>query len=88
MRIYIDQGRFGEFVSEVITSENARRKELAEKEDDDRLWIAFVHSGSDKSFAAWKSEIVKHSEEIQRQGESDLNITDDAIAEIYGRLFK
>ena len=40
MKLYINQGRFGEFVEGIIGLENKRRKENNEKENDDKLWQA------------------------------------------------
>ena len=59
MKAYIDQGRFGEFVSEILEME-AKRKE--EKEEDDRLWIAYVHSMADVSFGEWKRNLFERNE--------------------------
>ena len=61
MRIYIDNGRFGEFVENIIESENRRRKEAYEKEEDNKLWQAYNHSYSDKNFADWKKGLVENN---------------------------
>lgn len=54
MNIYIEQGRFGEFVSEILELEHKRKQEESEKESENRLWLAYVHSYTDKSFNEWK----------------------------------
>lgn len=86
MRPYIEQGRFGEFVTEIITAENKRRKEQAEKEDDERLWMAYVHSYSDKSFNDWKSEIVRPASP-KSNGKRDEDMTNADIDNLLKRLF-
>lgn len=88
MRLYIDQGRFGEFVTEIITQENKRRKEQAEKEDDERLWTAYVHSYSDKSFIEWKSELLRPVRQTKSgTGKRDEDMTKDDIDKLLNRLF-
>lgn len=55
MKIYMDQGRFGEFVTEIINMDCERQREEKEKEEEDRLWNAYIHSMPDESFNDWKS---------------------------------
>ena len=89
MRPYIEQGRFGEFVTEIITAENNRRKEQAEKEDEEKLWTAYIHSYSDKSYSDWKSEIMRpESRDRQRSKKRDEDMTKDDIDNLMKRLFK
>lgn len=64
MSIYLEQGRFGEFVSEIIEMDYKRKQEEAEKEDDNRLWIAYVLSMSDKSFTEWKKGLTQKKEPV------------------------
>ena len=88
MRLYIDQGRFGEFVTEIITQENKRRKERAEKEDEERLWSAYIHSYSDKSFIEWKSELLRPVHQTKGgTGKRDEDMTKADIDNILNRLF-
>ncbi len=56
MGTYIEQGRLGEFVSFIIGEDNKRRKEAAQKEEEDKLWLAYIHSMTDQSFHDWKSK--------------------------------
>ena len=58
MKLYINQGQFGEFVEGIISLENKRRKEEKEKEEDDKLWQAYIRSMSEKSFIDWKAEMI------------------------------
>ena len=62
MHIYIENGRFGEFVAEIIDMENKRRKEETEKEDDNKLWLAYILSMSNKPFSEWKNELCDKKE--------------------------
>ena len=62
MRLYIEQGRFGEFVAEIYELDFKRRKEEAEKENEDKLWTMYVHSMSDKSFIDWKKGLMEQKE--------------------------
>lgn len=64
MNIYIEQERFGEFVTNILEMDYKRRQEEAKKEDDNRLWIAYVHSMSDKSFTEWKEGLKQKKEPV------------------------
>ncbi|MBO5208073.1 MAG: hypothetical protein J6B68_01875 [Lachnospiraceae bacterium] len=57
MSTYINQGRFGEFVSEILALDAIRKKDEAKEKNDDRLWDAYVHSMSDKTFVEWKKDL-------------------------------
>ncbi len=62
MNDYIKQGRFGEFVSFVFEAEGKRRKEALQKEENDKLWLAYVHSMTDRSFHDWKEGLTQKKE--------------------------
>ena len=74
MRLYIEQGRFGEFVENILLLENKKRKEEAEKENEDKMFELYVHSYSDKSFNDWKNEAVSAPSE-----KKSLSMTDDEV---------
>jgi len=59
MKLYIDQGRFDEFVSGILEMDFKRKQEEKEKEDDNKLWLAYLMSMSDKNFEAWKEDLTK-----------------------------
>lgn len=61
MKMYIDQGRFGEFVSGIIEMDDKRKQEEEEKENDSKLWLAYLMSMSNKSFAKWKEELANNT---------------------------
>lgn len=87
MRPYIEQGRFGEFVTEIITAENKRRKEQAEKEEEEKLWTAYIHSYSEKSFGDWKADVMKPASP-KNTGKKDEDMTNADIDALMDRLFK
>lgn len=72
IQTYIKRRRFGEFVYKVIDSENQRRNEEAEKENENRLWIAYVHSMSEKPFTEWKMDLLKKQP-------ASLSMTDEQV---------
>lgn len=75
MRLYIDQGRFGEFVTEILQMDFKRKQEEAKKEDDNRLWSAYIRSMSEKSFNEWKKDLL-----VQKKPE-DYSMTDEQVAD-------
>lgn len=89
MRPYIDSGRFGEFVEEIISAENQRRKEQEEKEDDEKLWIAYVYSRTDMSYPEWKkcvlTPVAPESDSAPRRRDEDM--TSEDINRIMNHLF-
>lgn len=80
MRLYIEQGRFGEFVENILLLENKKRKEEAEKENEDKMFELYVHSYSDNSFNDWKNEAVSAPSE-----KKSLSMTDDEVEEAKNR---
>ena len=92
MRLYIDQGRFGEFVAEIVTAENKRKKEQTEKEEEDKLWMAYVRVAPDKSFSDWKTEFLSPSPSnpsrpASRPGKRDDDMTKEDMENLLNRLF-
>ena len=83
---YISQGRFGTFVNGFIEAEYERRKQEAEKENDLKLWIAYVHSYSEKTYDEWKKQIFQTSS-TTKAGKSDADLTDEGIKAIIDSLF-
>lgn len=82
MRLYINQGRFGEFVTEILYMDFKRKQEEAEKEEDNKLWLAYIHSMSDKSFNEWKAELRNNSINQQRKEPVNLAMTDKQVANV------
>ena len=83
---YINRGRFGEFVNSFLEAEDERRKEQTEKDDDLKLWIMYVHTADQESFADWKKRVLGNSNN-GRKSNGDDNLTDDGIKAIYDDLF-
>ena len=54
MSLYIENGRFGEFVEEIINLNNTRKQEEQRKDEDSKLWTAYLFSMSGLSFNEWK----------------------------------
>lgn len=81
IKMYIEQGRFGEFVNQIINLEYERRQEEAEKSDDLKLWIAYVHSMSESSFADWKNDLVQK----QKEQPATLSMTDEQVEDVKQR---
>lgn len=57
IQTYIEQSRFGEFVSNFLRLDQEKCRMEAEQENDRRLWIAYVHSMTDKNFHDWKEDL-------------------------------
>ena len=86
MNMYINQGRFGKFVTGFLESEYERRKAKEEKDFDWKLWMMYINSITDKSYGEWKDNILKNTSEKTRKNKDD-DLTDDGIKSIYDRLF-
>ena len=86
MNRYINQGRFGKFVTGFLQSEYDRRKEEDEKDYDWKLWMMFINSSSEMSYGEWKESIQKNASEKMSKAK-DENLTDDGIKTIMGKLF-
>lgn len=84
IQIYINQGRFGEFVKGFLEEEYNRKNQEAEKERDLKLWIAYVHSFAEDNFENWKSRINPKGNN-GRSGDEYLD--DDGIQAIIDNLF-
>lgn len=84
---YIKQRRFGKFVQGFLEAEHERKKQEVEKEQEWMLWVAYVHSYSDKSFSDWKKTVMKPASTTRRRG-SDASMTEKDVQSIMDRLFK
>lgn len=89
MNLYIEQGRFGEFVTEILLAEKHRKEEIARKENEDKWWSLYLHSASEKSYEQWKAELTgtaNTGSSKQTQG-NDANTTNEDVDAIIKRLF-
>lgn len=78
MRLYINQGRFGEFVSAILDLDEKRKREENEKEDEQKMWELYLHSSSDKSFDEWKKDIIDNS----KAQSVSLSMNDSQVEEV------
>ena len=86
MNRYINQGRFGKFVSGFLEAEYERRKAEAEKDYDWKLWMMYINSMTDMTFGEWKDSVQKHTSQKTRKNKDD-DLTDDGINAIVSNLF-
>lgn len=86
---YINQRRFGDFIAGFLKAENDRKKAEAEKDENTKMWLAYVHSYSDKSFNDWKDEVMGSavSKTGRKTAGSDNDLDDKGIQDIIGKLF-
>lgn len=73
MRLYIEQGRFDEFVEGILELDSKRKREEAKKEEEHKLWTMYIHSMSDKSFIEWKKEVLVNSKKKEPESYSMTN---------------
>lgn len=74
MDVYIKQGRFGEFVTNIVQIEQDRRNKEAEKEDDNKLWTAYLLGGAKgQTFTEWKAGLT------QKQEPESYAMTDEQV---------
>lgn len=80
MNIYIRQGRFAEFVDSIIGLRNKRLKEETEKDAENKLWLAYLMSPSDKPYEEWKKDLSKSPE-----NPTSYSMTDEQVEEVKGK---
>ena len=86
MNRYINQGRFGKFVTGFLEAEYERRKEEAEKDFEWKLWMMYINSYSDMTFGEWKESVQQNASERTHKSK-DEDLTDDGIQSIVNKLF-
>jgi hypothetical protein len=86
MNRYINQGRFGKFVTGFLQSEYERRKEEAERDYEWKLWMMYINSMTDMSYGEWKDSVQKNASNQMRKNKDD-DLTDDGIKSIVSKLF-
>lgn len=88
MAIYINQGRFGDFVAGFCEAEHKRKVEEAERHEDLKLWFAYVLSFSKDSFDTFKSNVCKpQNGQKSPRGGNDDSLDDEGIKSIIQGLF-
>ena len=86
MNMYINQGRFGKFVTGFLEAEYDRRKEEAEKDFEWKLWMMYINSITEKPYGEWKEDVLKDTSDRTRKTK-DEDLTDDGIQAIMKELF-
>lgn len=89
---YINQRRFGDFIKGFIQAENDRKKAEADRDEELKEWIAYVHSDTEKSFNKWRADLKEHAETMigSKTGKKvgrDEDLDDKGIQDIYAKLF-
>ena len=87
MNMYINQGRFGKFVTGFLEAEYERRKAEAEKDDDWKLWTMYIHSYSEKSFKDWKDAVLPKPNGNKQVKNTDSDLDEDGIKSIFTKIF-
>ena len=91
MTRYVNQGRFGNFVSEFLTLETERRKAEAEKEQRRELWAMYIHSYTDETFGDFKDRVCKPASTTKgsttQAANGDANMTIKDAQAIMDSLF-
>lgn len=82
---YIKQRRFGKFVQGFMGAEYERKKQEAERDQEWMLWVAYVHSYSDKSFNDWKKSVMAPTNTSGAKSTADM--TDGDIKALYIKFF-
>ena len=84
IKTYIRRGRFGEWVTSFIESENQRKQDETEKEENWKLWTMYIHSMSDLSFIEWKKQILKSANnKTNRDEELDTNNIKNILDDLF-----
>lgn len=86
MNRYINQGRFGKFVTGFLEAEYERRKAEAEKDLEWKLWMMYINSMTDMTFGEWKDSVQKNTSNKTRKNKDD-DLTNDGINTIVNKLF-
>ena len=87
MTVYINQGRFGEFVREFTKLEVERIRAEQEKEEDNRLWLVYVLSDAKKSFNDWKKSILSSDSNSVSSMGGDEQLDNEGMESIMQNLF-
>ena len=87
MNMYINRGRFGNFVEGFLQAEYERKKAEAEKNNDWMLWVAYIHSYSSESFTDWKKRHCGSGGTTKKKS-SDAELDDKGISNLLTDLFK
>lgn len=85
---YIDNGRFGEFVTNTLELENKRRAEKLKDDENWRLWMMYTRLYpvfTESTFPEWKAGLKTVPE--NQGGGGDADLTEEGIQNIMDSLF-
>lgn len=88
--MYINRGRFGEFVDEFLTLEVERRKAEADRQQHRDLWEMFVHSTFTGTFEEFKERVMKPVSTTTggtTRANSDTDLTEKGAEAIISTFF-
>lgn len=86
MNHYINESRFGEFVSNILDAEYKRKREGLKRDEDWKLWFAYLLGMHEESFDDWKSGLLMKSGQAGKV--SDMDMTEDDISNIIASTFQ
>jgi len=86
MSRYINEGQFGEFVSNILEMEYKRKREERERDEDWKLWFAYLLGMHEESFEKWKNGLLSSDKQTNTGG--DMNMTEDDISNIIASTFQ
>ena len=89
LKVYINNGRFGDFVDGFIKEETKRKKEEIEKHEDIKLWMAYIQTPTNETYQMWKRRVtgqVPDGANVTAKGR-DEDLDDDGIINIINSLF-
>lgn len=87
MNLYINQGRFGEFVRNVVQKEYEHKREKRENDDDWKLWVAYIHGIHEESFVEWKKMLLNKANQVKSQSK-DENLSKEQTVKIINGAFE
>ncbi len=87
MNTYITQGRFGEFVHNILDMDMKRKSEAARKEDIDMLCQAYISSIGDKALPERMSDMMKERAPVlYAMSSGEVNAVKQRAKEIMERV--
>ena len=85
--LYMEKGQFGELVTNLLEAERKRQSEAAKEEEERRLWELYLHSRTEKSFNAWRQELLRMQKRTEVLHRGDADLTRKEAHDILTKLF-
>lgn len=86
IRLYIEQERFGELVTEILNLDYQRKKRELEDKEDGKLWFAYLLGSHEESFNDGKGGLFQTAGKTGKV--NDMNMTEDDISNIIASTFQ